>query len=82
MSAGGSGPGGSGPGQGPSLGLFGAAGGSGAGMALLTLLGMACGWLLLAPDRQESFPHFDGHVAAVGVRPSDRTPGLVRLPAD
>ena len=49
MSAGGSGPGGPGPGQGPSLGLFGAAGGSGAGMALLTLLGMACGWLLLAP---------------------------------
>ncbi|MGH2978696.1 MAG: hypothetical protein ACRDLQ_03545 [Solirubrobacterales bacterium] len=56
MSAGGSGPGGSGPGQGPSLGLFGAAGGSGAGMALLTLLGMACGWFLLAPDRKRAFP--------------------------
>jgi hypothetical protein len=55
MSAGGSGPGGSGPGQGPSLGLFGAAGGSGAGMALLTLLGMACGWLLLAPLPKRAF---------------------------
>jgi outer membrane biosynthesis protein TonB len=55
MSGGGSGPGGSGPGQGPSLGLFGAAGGSSAGMALLTLLGMACGWLALAPDRQRAF---------------------------
>jgi len=55
MSAGGSGPGGSGPGQGPSLGLFGAAGGSSAGMALLTLLGMACGWLLLAPLPKRAF---------------------------
>jgi hypothetical protein len=55
MSGGGSGPGGSGPGQGPSLGLFGAAGGSGAGMALLTLLGMACGWLLLAPAPKRAF---------------------------
>jgi hypothetical protein len=55
MSAGGSGPGGPGPGQGPSLGLFGAAGGSGAGMALLTLLGMACGWLLLAPRPKRAF---------------------------
>ena len=55
MSAGGSGPGGSGPGQGPSLGLFGAAGGSGAGMALLTLLGMACGWLMLAPLPKRAF---------------------------
>ena len=53
--AGGSGPGGSGPGQGQSLGLFGAAGGSGAGMALLTLLGMACGWLLLAPLPKRAF---------------------------
>ena len=51
-------------------------------MALLTLLGMACGWSLLAPATAQSFPDFDGHVAAVGVRPSDRTPGLVRLPAD
>ena len=55
MSAGGSGPGGSGPGQGPSLGLFGAAGGSGAGVALLTLLGIACGWLLLAPRPKRAF---------------------------
>jgi hypothetical protein len=55
MSAGGSGRGGSGPGQGPSLGLFGAAGGSGAGMALLTLLGMACAWLLLAPLPKRAF---------------------------
>jgi hypothetical protein len=55
MSAGGSGPGGSGPGQGPSLGLFGAAGGSGAGMALLTLLGLMCGWLLLAPLPKRAF---------------------------
>jgi outer membrane biosynthesis protein TonB len=55
ISAGGSGPGGSGPGQGPSLGLFGAAGGSGAGIALLTLLGMASGWLLIAPGRMRAF---------------------------
>jgi outer membrane biosynthesis protein TonB len=55
MSAGGSGSGGSGPGQGPSLGLFGAAGGSGAGMALMTLLGMACAWLLLAPLPKRAF---------------------------
>jgi hypothetical protein len=55
LPAGGSGPGGSGPGQGKSLGLFGAAGGSGAGMALLTLLGMACTWLLLAPPPKRSF---------------------------
>jgi hypothetical protein len=53
--AGGSGPGGSGPGQGQSVGLFGAAGGSAAGMALLTLLGMACGWLLLAPLPKRAF---------------------------
>ena len=55
MPAGGSGPGGAGPGQGQSLGLFGAAGGSGAGMALMTLLGMACAWLLLAPLPKRSF---------------------------
>ena len=55
MSAGGAAPGGPGNGQGGSTGLFGAAGGSGAGMALMTLLGMACGWFLLAPDRQRAF---------------------------
>jgi hypothetical protein len=55
MSAGGSGSGGSGPGPGKSLGLFGAAGGSSAGMALITLLGMACGWFLLAPDPKRAF---------------------------
>ena len=55
VSGGGSGPGGSAPGQGPSLGLFGAGGGSGAGVAFLMLLGMACGWLLLAPDRMRAF---------------------------
>jgi hypothetical protein len=55
MSSGGSGPGGSGPGQGSSLGLFGGAGGSGAGMALLTLLGMASAWILIAPDRTRAF---------------------------
>jgi hypothetical protein len=55
MSGGGSGPGGSGPGPGPSLGLFGAGGGAGAGVALMTLLGMACGWFLLAPDRKRAF---------------------------
>jgi outer membrane biosynthesis protein TonB len=55
MSAGGSGPGGSGPGQGPSLGLFGAAGGSSAGMALLTLLGLASVWFMMAPDRTRAF---------------------------
>ena len=55
ISGGGSGPGGSGPGQGPSPGLFGAAGGSSAGMALLSLLGMACGWLLLAPLPKRAF---------------------------
>ena len=82
MSAGGSGPGGSGPGQGPSLGLFGAAGGSGAGMALLTLLGHGVRLAAAGAPAEESFPHIDGHVAAVGVRPSDRSPGLVRLPAD
>ena len=82
MSAGGSGPGGSGPGQGPSLGLFGAAGGSGAGMALLTLLGHGVRLAAAGAPAKESFPHIDGHVAAVGVRPSDRSPGLVRLPAD
>jgi hypothetical protein len=48
-------PGGPGPSQGPSMGLFGAAGGASAGVALLTLLGMACGWLVLAPDRQRAF---------------------------
>jgi hypothetical protein len=55
MSPGGSGPGGSGPGQGPSLGLFGAAGGSSSGMALLTLLGMASAWFLIAPGRTRAF---------------------------
>ena len=55
ISGGGSDPGGPGPGQGPSLGLFGAAGGSSAGMALLTLLGIACGWLLLAPLPKRAF---------------------------
>jgi hypothetical protein len=54
MSNGGSGPGGSGPGQGPSMGLSGA-GGSGAGIALLTLLGMACGWFLLPRDPMRAF---------------------------
>jgi hypothetical protein len=53
--AGGSGPGGQGPGPGPSLGLFGAGGGSSAGIALLTLLGLACGWSLLAPGGRRAF---------------------------
>jgi hypothetical protein len=55
MPAGGSLPGGSGPGRGPSLSLFGGSGGSGAAFALLSLLGLACGWLLLAPDGKRAF---------------------------
>ena len=55
MVPGGSGNGGTGPGNSTSLGLFGAAGGTGAGMALMTLLGMACAWFLLAPDRLRAF---------------------------
>ena len=52
--AGGSGPGGPGPGPGQSLGLFGAGGGSGGGIALLTLLGLACGWFLMAPGARRA----------------------------
>jgi hypothetical protein len=55
MVPGGSSNGGTGTGNGASLGLFGAAGGAGAGMALMTLLGMACAWFLLAPDRLRAF---------------------------
>ena len=55
MVPGGSGNGGTGPGNSTSLGLFGAAGGTGAGMALMTLLGMACAWFLLAPNRLRAF---------------------------
>lgn len=55
MVPGGSSNGGTGTGNGASLGLFGAAGGAGAGMALMTLLGMACAWSLLAPDRLRAF---------------------------
>jgi hypothetical protein len=55
VAPGGGGGGGSGFGQGPSPGLFGAAGGAGAGMALMTLLGMACGWALFMPGRARAF---------------------------
>lgn len=53
--AGGSGPGGRGPGPGQSMGLFGGGGGASAGIALLTLLGLACGWSLLAPGDRRAF---------------------------
>ena len=53
--AGGSGPGGGGPGPGQSMGLFGGGGGASAGVALLTLLGLACGWSLLAPWDRRAF---------------------------
>ena len=53
--AGGSGPGGGGPGPGPSMGMFGGGGSAGAGIALLTLLGLACGWALLAPRDRRAF---------------------------
>jgi len=53
--AGGSGQGGGGPGPGPSMGMFGGGGGAGAGIALLTLLGLACGWALLAPRDLRAF---------------------------
>lgn len=52
---GGSGPGGGGPGPGQSLGLAGGGGGASAGIALLTLLGLACGWSLLAPWDRRAF---------------------------
>jgi hypothetical protein len=53
--AGGSGPGGGGPGPGQSMGLAGGGGGASAGIALLMLLGLACGWSLLAPRDRRAF---------------------------
>jgi hypothetical protein len=72
LSSGGTGPGGSGPGQGPSLGLAGA-GGSGGGIALLTLLGMACGWFLLPRDPMRAF-----RTSTATWRPSAYVPPIER----
>ena len=71
MPVGGIGPGGSGSGQGPSLSLFGGSGGSAAGIALLTRLGMMGSWLLAAPDRLQAF-----RISTATWRPSAYVPPI------